>query len=94
MARVTRAAAKQIAEAEPEVLQEQVATRSTGNGAKEEEEELVVEEMEAFKQVAELVLSNLQHVIAPVNGQSKDSETREQSTISDQLSSLIGATTL
>jgi len=54
----------------------------------------VEEEMEAFKQVAELVLSNLQHVIEPVNGQSDDTETREQSSISDHLSSLIGATAL
>lgn len=50
--------------------------------------------MEAFKQVAELVLSNLQHVIDPAKGQSNDTETREQSNISDHLSSLIGATAI
>lgn len=54
----------------------------------------VEEEMEAFKQVAELVLSNLQHVIDPAKGQSNDTETREQSNISDHLSSLIGATAI
>ncbi|KAM7208830.1 hypothetical protein V8F20_000993 [Naviculisporaceae sp. PSN 640] len=72
----------------PAYVGNSISFASTGLGG------TVEEEMEAFKQVAGLVLSNLQHVIDPVNGQSNGTETRGQSNISDHLSSLVGATTI
>ncbi|KAK4215946.1 hypothetical protein QBC37DRAFT_113286 [Rhypophila decipiens] len=72
----------------PTYVGNSISFASTGLGG------TVEEEMEAFKRVAELVLSNLQHVIDPVKGQSNGTEVRGQSNVSDHLSSLIGATSI